>query len=93
MSILTPLVYLIVDISILTTNCLYEAVGESFEGKVEVTRVVLNRVQDKRWPNSIRDVVYQPFQFSWTKEPYKQFKDSEVLYLLSFRVVFCVHLL
>lgn len=29
MSILTPLVYLIVDISILTTNCLYEV--ETYE--------------------------------------------------------------
>lgn len=41
-----------------------EAKGESFEGKVAVAEVVLNRVQNGNFPNSIEAVVYQTGQFS-----------------------------
>ncbi len=40
-----------------------EARGESFRGQVAVGAVVLNRVADPRFPNSIRDVVMQDGQF------------------------------
>lgn len=41
-----------------------EARGETFEGKVAVAEVVLNRIQDVRWPDTISQVVLQPYQFS-----------------------------
>ena len=41
-----------------------EARGESARGKQMVAQVVLNRVADARWPNTIRDVIVQPKQFS-----------------------------
>lgn len=41
-----------------------EARGESFEGKVAVARVVLNRVASSKFPNSVRGVIYQRGQFS-----------------------------
>ncbi len=40
-----------------------EARGESFSGQVAVGAVVLNRVGDPRFPDSIRDVVMQDGQF------------------------------
>ncbi len=40
-----------------------EARGESFRGQVAVGAVVLNRVADSRFPNSVRDVVMQDGQF------------------------------
>lgn len=40
-----------------------EAKGESFEGKVAVAHVVLNRVEHDNFPNTIREVIYQPRQF------------------------------
>ncbi|MBS3872002.1 MAG: cell wall hydrolase [Firmicutes bacterium] len=40
-----------------------EAQGESFLGKVAVAAVVLNRVDDARFPDTIQQVLYQPFQF------------------------------
>jgi len=40
-----------------------EAKGESYEGKVAVALVVLNRVDDKRFPNSIKEVIYEEKQF------------------------------
>jgi spore germination cell wall hydrolase CwlJ-like protein len=27
---------------------------------------VMNRVRDHRWPDTVCEVVYQPYQFSWT---------------------------
>lgn len=36
-----------------------EAKGEPYAGKVAVATVVLNRVKDDRFPDTIRDVIYQ----------------------------------
>lgn len=41
-----------------------EAGGESFKGQKAVVEVVLNRVLDSRFPNTIRGVVFQKGQFS-----------------------------
>ena len=41
-----------------------EASGESYEEKLRVGNVVLNRVSSKYYPNSIKEVIYQPKQFS-----------------------------
>lgn len=47
--------------------CIYsEARGEPTEGQYWVGHVVLNRVKDKSFPNTIYGVVFQKFQFSWT---------------------------
>lgn len=40
-----------------------EAKGEPHEGKVAVALVVLNRVEDNRFPDKIKDVIYQKRQF------------------------------
>lgn len=41
-----------------------EAGGESYEGKLAVGAVVMNRVRSSRYPNSISDVIYSPGQFT-----------------------------
>jgi N-acetylmuramoyl-L-alanine amidase len=41
-----------------------EARGESYEGQLAVAAVVINRVQDPRFPKTIKDVIYQPKAFS-----------------------------
>ncbi|MGM0472035.1 MAG: cell wall hydrolase, partial [Bacillota bacterium] len=41
-----------------------EARGESFRGQVGVGAVILNRVQNSNFANSIREVIYQQGQFS-----------------------------
>lgn len=41
-----------------------EAGGESYEGKVAVGAVVMNRVRSSRYPNTIGDVIYAPGQFT-----------------------------
>ena len=50
----------------LVLNVYHEARGEPFLGQVAVAEVVLNRVEDNRWPNDVCGVIYQPYQFSWT---------------------------
>ncbi|GAA0355143.1 hypothetical protein GCM10008932_05180 [Alkalibacterium iburiense] len=40
-----------------------EAKGESYEGKLAVGQVVLNRVKHNQFPDTIYDVIYQPRQF------------------------------
>ena len=46
-------------------NAYAEARGEGYEGMVAVTNVVINRVNDGEFPNTIKDVIVQPKQFSW----------------------------
>ncbi len=41
-----------------------EAGNQSYEGKLAVANVVLNRVKSRKYPNSIYDVIYQKSQFS-----------------------------
>lgn len=52
------------DAMILENLAMAEAEGEGIEGKALVMRVVINRVQDPRFPDSIEDVVFQAGQFS-----------------------------
>jgi len=41
-----------------------EARGEPYVGQVAVAAVVLNRVDDSRFPNTIAGVIYQPWAFT-----------------------------
>lgn len=41
-----------------------EARGESYKGQVAIGAVVLNRVEDSRFPNTIAGVIYQPWAFT-----------------------------
>ncbi len=41
-----------------------EARGESYTGQVAIGAVVLNRVDDSRFPNTISGVIYQPWAFT-----------------------------
>lgn len=45
-----------------------EAEGESAEGKALVMLVVLNRVWDEDFPDTIEEVIFQPGQFSTTTD-------------------------
>lgn len=54
------------DFDCLALNAHMEARGEGIDGMIAVSEVVLNRVEDRRWPDNVCDVVYQKWQFSWT---------------------------
>ena len=41
-----------------------EAGSEPYEGKIAVVNVVFNRVNSSYYPHSVKDVVFQPYQFT-----------------------------
>lgn len=57
------------DIKCLADTAYMEARGEGSRAMALVQDVVLNRVDDSRWPSSVCAVVYQRKQFSWTSKP------------------------
>jgi N-acetylmuramoyl-L-alanine amidase len=51
------------EIDLLARIVRAEAQTEPFEGKVAVASVVLNRVESPQFPNTIKNVIYEPGQF------------------------------
>lgn len=78
----TPVVsYTASDVDLLARLITAEAQGAPYAAKVAVGAVVINRVQDSRFPKSINDVIYQKdagyYQFSpvlngWINKPASQ---------------------
>ncbi len=52
------------DINLLARLIYGEARGESYTGQVAVAAVVLNRVKNPSFPNTISGVIYQPYAFT-----------------------------
>ena len=52
------------DIELMAKMVYAESRGEPFEGQVAVASVILNRVKDGRFPNTVPGVIYQPGAFS-----------------------------
>jgi N-acetylmuramoyl-L-alanine amidase len=52
------------DVQLLARAINGEARGESYEGQVAVGAVILNRVKDSKFPNTIAGVIYQPGAFT-----------------------------
>lgn len=50
----------------------YEARSESDSGKLKVASVILNRVDHTRFPNTIKRVIHQPYQFSYIRDMHNQ---------------------
>jgi len=59
------------DLYCLAQNIYYEARGSSRADMIAVTEVVLNRVKDSRYPNTVCEVVYQGKQKPSWKDPTK----------------------
>ena len=52
------------DVQLIARAINGEARGAPYEGQVAVGAVILNRVKDSRFPNSISGVIYQPGAFT-----------------------------
>ncbi len=52
------------DVYLLAKLVHSEARGEEYIGQVAVASVVLNRVKDPNFPNSVSEVIYQPYAFT-----------------------------
>lgn len=69
----------------LATNIYFEARGEPEAGQFMVGFVTMNRVYDKRFPNTVCGVVYQPGQFIWdhSRKPVKGKLFNRIIYIAS----------
>lgn len=60
------------QIQCMAKNIYYEAAKESFEGKLAVAQVTMNRVNNPSYPKTVCEVVHQKinntYQFSWVGE-------------------------
>lgn len=56
------------DIDYLADNIYFEARNSTAEDKIAVAVSTINRVKSDQYPNTMRDVIFQPNQFSWTLE-------------------------
>jgi spore germination cell wall hydrolase CwlJ-like protein len=68
------------ELKCMAENIYFEAGTESFEGKLSVGQVVINRTNHPSYPSTICGVVYQKqngvCQFSWVCEPRKTSIDK-----------------
>jgi spore germination cell wall hydrolase CwlJ-like protein len=72
------------EISCMAKNIYFEAGNESYEGKQAVSQVVINRVNDPRYPKDVCSVIYQRrgklYQFSWVGQKKRYIADNESWY-------------
>jgi len=76
------------DCKLLTELIVYEARSEPLEGKRLVAKTVLNRVEHKSWPDTIKEVIYEPKQFSYIEDMHKQRTPTEQDWLDASSVAF-----
>jgi len=56
------------DLDCLAQNIYFEAKSESQAGQIAVGQVVLNRVEHRKYPNTICEVIRQGPTYNWTKD-------------------------
>ncbi len=65
----------------LLAKCVHaEARGEPYVGQVAVAAVILNRVEDPNFPNSIYGVIYQPWAFTAVQDGQIDLEPNETAY-------------
>ena len=62
------------ELKYLTAIIYCEAGNQPEKGKIAVANVILNRVKNKKYPNSVKGVIYQKYQFSPTRTKSKKYK-------------------
>jgi spore germination cell wall hydrolase CwlJ-like protein len=60
--------YVSLEVGCLALNIYHEARGEPLDGQVAVVGVTLNRMHSTSYPDTVCGVVWQPHQFSWTRQ-------------------------
>ena len=70
------------EVYCMAQNIYFEGRAEPMLGKIAIAHVVMNRIEDKRWPNTVCEVVKQgPVRESWkTKKDPTLAKEDRVYY-------------
>ena len=67
----------------LALNVYHEARGSTIDDQIDTSYVVLNRVKADRFPDTVCEVVYDPYQFSWTHDNISDIPHEEDAWALS----------
>lgn len=70
----------ITELACLSSAIYYESVGEPYAGKVAVGQVILERIKNPLYPNSVCTVISENQQFQWfnnQKLPIKVFDETK----------------
>lgn len=70
----------------LTLNVYHEARSEPQVGQVAIVHVTLNRAKEKNMP--VKDVIKQPYQFSWTFQKKNYVPDDTKAFLQCLQSVY-----
>ena len=71
----------VAELECMARNIYFESNNQSKAGQVSVARVVLNRVRDQRFPNTVCDVIYEgPVAESWKTRQHADLKESQRIY-------------
>jgi len=57
---------------------LQEAANEPLAGQVAAAGVALDRVKDRRWPSTIKKVIYQPAQFTGMHIGFRDYSKAQI---------------
>ena len=69
------------EVYCMAQNVYFEARHESMIGKIAVAHVVMNRIEDKKWPGTVCEVVKQgPIRESWKTRKYTNLPKEERVY-------------
>lgn len=69
------------DLECMATNIYHESKNQSKLGMIAVARVVMNRVRDRRYPDTVCDVIYEgPVTESWKTRQDPNLPDEERIY-------------
>ena len=69
------------DLECMATNIYHESKNQSKLGMIAVARVVINRVRDRRYPDSVCDVITEgPVTESWKTRQDPNLSDDERIY-------------
>lgn len=71
------LIFALAEVNCLATNVYHEARGEPLAGQFAVAEVTLNRTRDRRYPDTVCEVVHERRQFSWTSRRQAKPRDAE----------------
>ena len=58
---------MLTELACMATAIYFEARGEPMVGQVAVAQVIMSRVYDERYPDTVCDVVKQGYYYSWNK--------------------------
>ena len=78
------------ELKCMAENIYFEGRAEPMMGKIAIGHVVMNRIEDKRFPNTICDVVHQgPVRESWKTRQHKDLpKEKRIYYPIKHRCQF-----